>query len=45
MQGPAGKDGLPGHPGQRGEAVSLGTSTHMLQKLLDIVVMLNDLTF
>lgn len=22
-QGPAGKDGLPGHPGQRGEPVSI----------------------
>lgn len=22
FQGPAGKDGLPGHPGQRGETVS-----------------------
>lgn len=29
LQGPAGKDGLPGHPGQRGEPVSLNKGIHV----------------
>ena len=35
LQGPAGKDGLPGHPGQRGETVSLAP-THEWRLKKDI---------
>lgn len=44
QQGPPGKDGLPGHPGQRGETVSGSMASHVLLHVKDLLPLIAPLS-